>query len=653
VLSPVPRERSKNLIIPFAVSALSLVSALAFAAPEPSTPVSRAASDIQHPSLLKWAAARLEKIKGVDPKSHIKDDWHYNQPVFIPENSHPIADASPEEKARNAKSVDLYFKLVGRDSVDSIMWTGVESGNPLTRFEDYRWDSLEEQGLYDPNFRAKMLDSLKRVGIRNSRLGLSNHTIDLEKPETWKRSDDIVSDFAKAGIRISMDLHHFGIEDRFRVAGPDGRTIGEKSYYLNPEWPDYFAKYSREVVRRYGKQIKAITIMNEPETVIGFNGEMWHGGFPGWSHPQANRYYIKRALQVGKASVKARLAIEGYLASLPVDQRPEFFYMHTEAAVYKSYWEDFNLYRRFVISDMILGDDWLLNADLNWLEHAPMEEFIGRWHRLTPQQRTVLDWVIENQLVYNQRPEDREALRTELVADLRELKGYHEKLRHDFNKTMKTDTVLGVDYYAHNEDRGRDGVTKLSPKPNYYHQEIKKGDRGGIVEVMAGYYNHYRLPLMIAETGTPYWAYFARWMQQMLLAGAEIARKGVPFLGVTAYPLNDTDGWESALSIPKNAGVLHNPSGLLQRAVEEKDPIKKAELDFTPRPSVFRLIEEMSTVIPLKATVTADSKTELTPNTSIESAKSSASTVHFLTARSARKSLGASTCSAAILSGGK
>jgi beta-glucosidase/6-phospho-beta-glucosidase/beta-galactosidase len=540
--------------------------------------------ELQHSHFLDWAQAKEQEIK--NKPEPISESDQFNEPVYLSLPSQEIKQPTSLEKKRIQASTELYFKNFGRNFVESFLWTGIESGNPLTRLEDYRWNSLREQGFYDSQNRKKFIQTLRQAGIRNIRLGMSNHEIDLKDDSTWAATTAMIDDFYQAGFKISLDLHHFGIEDQFRVLDFTGKTNGEKSYYLNPEWPSYFSLFARRAIEKYHQKIQAVTIMNEPETVVGFNGELWHGGFPGWQDPQSNRFYVQRSLQVAKASVLARLQIEDFLSHLRTKQKPRLLYIHTEASVHKLYWKDFNLYRRFVASDMILGHQWLIDANLQELARVPMEELDGRWHEKTDETRTNLDWVVENYLIYNQAPENREALRKDLVMRLQELQALHLELFHRFGKTMRTDSVLGVDYYAHNEDKDKD-MKPVSPEPQYYPEQIKAGRRVGLYQILIEYSNRYQMPVMIAESGTPYYHYGARWTQQILLECAKAASEGVPFLGYALYPAVDTWGWETALSVPRDQAI-YNPSGLvdleyrpkafiehLRRSLQFKKPVQK------------------------------------------------------------------------------
>lgn len=527
----------------------------------------------QHFSLEEWAEQTQAAIDGVD-EANASDELRHNAPALLALPAKDVRAASKQDQERIADTVALYQSRIGADTLSTLLWTGIESANPLTRDEQYRWNSLKDQGLYDPEKRRKLINILAGLGITNLRLGMSNHEIEPDNDATWSEHDAIIGDLSAAGLNLSLDLHHFGIEDRFRVVGLDGTTVGAKSYRLHPDWPDYFADFAGKAFARYGSKIKAVTLINEPETTVGFEGQMWDGAFPGWDSPMHHFYYIERAIQVAKAAVKARLAIE---AQAKASHRPVLF-VHTEAVVYKPTWEEFNSFIRFLPSDLILGQDWLMDADLDQIARAPMDEIVGRWRRKPLEARTSLDWLIEHYVVDNQPPESREPNRARLVALLRDLRDLHLQLLRQYGKSMRANTVFAVDYYAHNEAESPSGEI-LEPEPQYYAMQIALGNRAGLYSVMIDYYNRYMMPIMVGETGTPYYHYGVRWNQQLLLECAQAIKDGVPFLGYTIYPLIDTYGWETALSLPKTQTLL-NPGGLVT-------------LDFEVRPFVDRLLRSL------------------------------------------------------------
>jgi beta-glucosidase/6-phospho-beta-glucosidase/beta-galactosidase len=534
----------------------------------------------QQASLTEWAERKTEELRGQPVATGSGDEnRQFNEPVLIEPDGKVVLKPGAEQARLIEQTVALYESLIGDDSLESLVWSGLESGNPLTRDENYRWNSLADQGMFDAKRRERFIEGLEESGIRNIRVGLSNHLIDVENEESWSDHDALIRDISDAGLNISLDLHHFGIEDQFRVVDADGKTVGPLSYYLNPAWPDFFAEFAAKAFDRYNAQIQAVTLINEPETTVGFNSEMWHGAFPGWNSPQNNFYYIERGIQVAKAAVKARIALQKQMAG----SGKRVLFVHPEAAVYKAYWADFNTYNRFFASDLILGHRWLLEADLDALASRPMSDIVRAWTRKRTYDRTSLDWVVENYVVYNQSPENHELNRKRLVGSLTELKALHAALARDYGVSMRTDTVFGVDYYAHNEDRDVNGK-QLSPEPQHYAQQVKSGRRAGIYPVIVDYYNRYQIPVMIGETGTPYHHYATRWHQQILLECAQASADGVPFLGYSIYPAIDTWGWETALSVHKDHTLL-NPGGVLSLALQ-------------PRPFIGRLFEALSISIP-------------------------------------------------------
>jgi hypothetical protein len=103
------------------------------------------------------------------------------------------------------------------------------------------------------------------------------------------------------------------------------------------------------------------------------------------------------------------------------------------------------------------------------------------------------------------------------------------------------------------------------------------------------------MPMMVTETGTPYFVYGARWHQQMLLESAKLMKSGIPFLAYTIFPAIDTYGWEHAISRPKEPlyrpeGSLYNPSGIFYLTQE---PPASAEVfawkPMEPKDFIFEL----------------------------------------------------------------
>jgi hypothetical protein len=100
-------------------------------------------------------------------------------------------------------------------------------------------------------------------------------------------------------------------------------------------------------------------------------------------------------------------------------------------------------------------------------------------------------------------------------------------------KGTGADTVFGIDYHAYNEDKDRFG-SRLSSQPQYHAAQVVAGWRAVLYPVMMDYFNDYRMPLMITETGTPYFHYGARWHQENAARGCPSRREGGDTPGLVA-----------------------------------------------------------------------------------------------------------------------
>lgn len=525
---------------------------------------------------------------------------------------------SPSDSAvvEMKNTAETYFKNFGRNNLKSFLWSGIETGNTLTSKMDYRWNSIKEAGMYDPATRKKFIEGLKKTGISNLRFGFSNHEIKRISPgvwdeSSWNKATEMINDFVDNGIDLSLDLNHFGIESEFCVDRnnqpvtyyKDGMELCRedlydptKSFLLHQDWPRYFSDFAMEAFKRFFPKVKAFTIINEPETVKGFNSGLWYGAFPGWGNaiPTAGYFEAKRSIRVGIAAVKARLRIERYLKEKQFKEHPVF--LHVEAMVPKMHWSDFNQHIRYITSDTILGMSWVMDNDFSAMKKIPVSELMRSiyWNWMPEEKRTVFN-LLAAQTIYwgfDANESTQELRKNEFLSSLEYLQKLHLRLKLDFNQTMKSYTVLGVDYYSHNEEG-------LSPQPELYMKQIKEGKRIGLFATAKDYFNRYHMPMMITETGTPYFVYGARWHQQMLLEAAKLQEAGIPLLAYTIYPAIDTYGWEHAISRPKEPlyrpeGSLYNPSGIFYMTTEP--PLEAEVFGFkamSPKPFIFELVKQL------------------------------------------------------------
>ena len=69
-------------------------------------------------------------------------------------------------------------------------------------------------------------------------------------------------------------------------------------------------------------------------------------------HEKYNHFFIKRALLIGKAAVKARYEIEHFLQT---QDNPRIPFIHNESCEKHAENPEFNAFGRFLCSDLILG----------------------------------------------------------------------------------------------------------------------------------------------------------------------------------------------------------------------------------------------------------------------------------------------------------
>lgn len=440
-----------------------------------------------------------------DRKIRIKAN-HYIASI----NHGQVLRPTSQRQAENEKTIELY-----RQTFSTFLWTGLECSNPES-LDKGRWDQLELAGVYDPHLRKRQANLLLELGISNLRMGIPNHRI--HQPIDWQLFTDILTDFKKVGANISLDLLHFGLPSRFRN---DERP--EESIFLNPAWPDYYVDFAMTALRLYRPYLQAVTLINEPLITNNFSAGLWNEAMPGtWPHPLYNHYFIKRALLLAKAAVTARHQIEVYLQSLPDEQQRRLVFIHNESCEFRSYDTDFNLYHRFLTSDLILGHDWLL--------HEAYRE-TGMFH-----------WILEHYA----RPDHMDEDTRWLVETLDTLKNSHLNFQAEFGKTMRADTVFGIDYYLACESFKHGFEYELPVDLTHYEEGVKSGVRKGLLRMAIEYWNRYQLPILHTETNFAD-VLSAEWGTIQLLELVQLHNLEIPVLGFTWYSLMDQFNWDTRL----------------------------------------------------------------------------------------------------------
>jgi beta-glucosidase/6-phospho-beta-glucosidase/beta-galactosidase len=507
--------------------------------------------DRQLKGVLKWAK---DFAKTLQPTEHPHVFTEKTEPAekawrfYIPSAAKvPMNQVPRIQIAEIPKTLNLYKR-----TFQKFFWTGIECSNPLSD-KGERWDELAYTNFYDTANRRRQIALMKAYGIENVRLGIPNHKIaeskgwqtfdkvrafcdrleikpltrlldHLDKALFWQPFTEIIKDFKREGIKISLDLQHFGLPQQFH-----NKENPAQSDYLNPEWVDHYTRFALTTVKHYSSDLDAITLINEPLVTNKFSGLWWNESFPGnETDPRFNRFFIERGLLIGKAAIKARIAIEQYLKETETNpERARKIYVHNESLERRSGEKsdtDFNEFKRFLTSDLILGQDWLLKSDK--IKPNPM-----------------MDW-IEAQYI---RPDHKTEDQQKLYASLEEVRSLHQELQKTTGKTMTTDTVFGIDYYVPCEDG-------LDKNPREYAKEAILPDmRQGLYRMGLTYWNRYHLPLLHTETNMAN-AESSGWAKQQLLEMAQLAKSGIPVLGFNWYSLLDQFGWENGMQgSPNNA----------------------------------------------------------------------------------------------------
>jgi hypothetical protein len=450
-----------------------------------------------------------------------------------------------QRRAENEKTIVL-FKQHFHDPI----WTGLEGSDPIHTSTGQRFELNRTSGLYNPFSRKQQIRALKELGIENVRVALPYPKIADEG--SWAVSDAILSDLKEAGLHVSLDGQHFGLPTQFHDP-----THPEKSDYLNPDWPDHYAEFVSQAFARYHEQFDAFTLINEPMVTISFSGNHWNEGMPGWGHPDFNHYFIDRALYVGEATTKARAKIEAYIQMSPEPEKARRIFLHNEAIDWRTDYPDGNQFRRFLASDLILGADWLLKGDGRG----------GDFHQTPMYNYLIRDFV---------RPGHRESDIKRLDEGLNKIRKLHLDFQERYQKTMRADTVFGLDYYMTNEGGRLPSGETMPEHPQDYGKYLAQGQRKGLYGVTMDFWDRYQLPLVHAETNTAD-AHAKLWGYQQLAEMEQLIRTPLmgnenehpPVLGVLNwYSLMDQHGWMpqadyiGLLSCPPEQ-AQQDPNGLL------------------------------------------------------------------------------------------
>lgn len=501
--------------------------------------------------------------------------------LAVPEAS--LASAPTlEEVTRNKKTVDLYKK-----HFDTFFWTGEECSDAIFKDEktgkEERWDQLELINLYDKKVRQEHIDELKKLHIKNMRFGVPQHLLN-SIGKDWKNFDKKVGqalrDFSNAGVKISLDLQHFGLPDKF-----GNSKDPSKSYFLNKDWPAYHARVAKKVIENYSDNISAVTLVNEPYVTNLFSSGMLNEKFPGWGgRPDFDHFAINRAVLMAEAAVRAKMEIEKFVQKQPDPDKARKVYVHNEAVDNKADNEFSNKYFRFMNSDLILGQDWLMKGDF---KKSDMFKWMAERYVRPEFKDSHGNPVTDENKIRKLQHHDYD----KLVDQLTRLRDLHLKLKEETGKTMMDDTVFGIDYYTTNESGISQGEP-LSDKARDYIDEVESGRRKGVYGVTKEYWDRYHLPVLHTETNYPDEnGDNVLWGRQQLAELRQLDKSGIPVLGANWYSLADQYAWLKFLNVsPKevkeNPEKYHETQGLM-------NPVKNKQGIYEKRAVARELLPDL------------------------------------------------------------
>src|SRR5206468_855768 len=103
-------------------------------------------------------------------------------------------------------------------------------------------------------------------------------------------------------------------------------------------------------------------------------------------------------------------------------------------------------------------------------------------------------------LAHYVRKDCAETDRSHLLARLSYLRQMHLDFAAEFGKSMRADTVFGVDYYLACESVKHGFVYELPHDIHDYEDGVMSGRRRGLAGICVDYWSRYQLPILHTET---------------------------------------------------------------------------------------------------------------------------------------------------------
>jgi hypothetical protein len=415
----------------------------------------------------------------------------------------PLVEKSKAESARSHETKLLFNTYFPKGDAGGYLGTFFEAGHPyiLTKRGPYQWNSTKVSGMEDPTLFREAVEKLVARGVKNIRLAPNLHQITPNNPGSWDRYIDRLETVWRAGGTPTISVAFFPSLKRWEKKNSAGEVDYAKSYLLHSEWPEDMGsltetlmsevwKRAAQVEKDLGRKVQvAVNPINEPETLASFNRQFWHGAHAPWGHPETMRYYVPSVVQIAKANVAIRQAVE------KTSEGRRILFVHNEAMTPDAYGNDRGG-GKYAVSKFMLGDDVLLRADLEAYHTVPVDELRDRLaERAKAGRLNELEWSLHQYAFgkWNETATEREAARKEILESFRELKRAHEDFASTTGKTMKTDCMLHLDYYYQSEFGATRSVAEIAPE--------LAANRGKRLKEVLGTKNEKEISRMLREAG--------------------------------------------------------------------------------------------------------------------------------------------------------
>lgn len=287
----------------------------------------------------------------------------------------------------------------------------------------------------------------------------------------WSWTDQVLEYMVRdLGIQPIVDLVHYGC------------PLWLEREFVNPEYPQRVAEYTRAFVERYRHLTTCYTPLNEPwmnTYLCGYTG-IWPPYLRGWRGWTRVEMAVVRGMSLAIAAIR--------------ELQPEAVIVHVEAT------------SSFVADDPTLASEVPVWWDQRFLATDLLHGWVDDHHPLR-------SWLLENGAS---------------AAELDWLCTHPQAI-----------DVMGSNFYP-----GMN-VWKLIREDGKVLRKRYYGGRAELEMVVRRWHERYRKPIMITETSTPgpVWRR-ERWMDESLALVRDLRADGVPVIGYTWWPMFSLVTWQ-------------------------------------------------------------------------------------------------------------